>query len=303
MELLRTDDPAVARQQLAERGACVLCGLRPEAESTVEASLAIWGRDDLLSAPPVAEVSMAVNQPPHEPTGVPTWYSGVSREPPHPTERYDGSPGKTPPRAHSELLEPHSDGYAYGDAYPDAIVLLCAQDCEEGGETFIVDGYGVLETLESSPEHSWVVDALASREVCQGEAGRRSSVSSVAQRAPSGRTMLRNMLWVQRPNEENSPEEQRLDAEMLDAWHSAVMAAPRSHVKLAPGEALVIDNYRCFHGRTPFGKGAEGRQLWRQWVWTTDAKAVPVHDGEAGANTSNPWTITPEDAEEHAAKL
>lgn len=90
------------------------------------------------------------------------------------------------------------------------------------------------------------------------------------------------------------------DLEMLTSWHTAVMAAPREHVKLAPGEALVFDNYRMLHGRTAFGDGAENRQLWRQWVWTTDAKNVPVHNGQVGAVTSTPWTKDLNDKEGHA---
>ena len=87
---------------------------------------------------------------------------------------------------------------------------------------------------------------------------------------------------------------------MLTAWHTAVVTAPREHVKLAPGEALIIDNYRMFHGRTAYGKGAEHRQLWRQWVWTTDAKNVPLHNGRVGAVTSTPYVKELNDEEGHA---
>ena len=162
-------------------------------------------------------------------------------------------------------------------------------------------------------------------------------MSTVVQQAPSGRTMLRNMCWVQRPDDRNTAHEQakvcararvcgrcivsrvdrsilsvrclrcdRLvlvgghDLEMLTAWHTAVVAAPREHVKLAPGEALIIDNYRMFHGRTAYGKGAEHRQLWRQWVWTTDAKNVPLHNGRVGAVTSTPYVKELNDEEGHA---
>ncbi len=165
MELQRTSDPAEARKLLTEHGACVLEGLRPDSAATAECSAAIWG-DELVSAPPVAEVSIAAEVSTVS-TGVPTWAPGVSRAPTNPdyVGVYDGSPGRSPPRAFDELLEPHSDGYAYGDAYPDAIVLLCAQDCKSGGETFLVDGYKVLETLEPG-----VADQLATRPVNQGEA-------------------------------------------------------------------------------------------------------------------------------------
>ena len=44
-------------------------------------------------------------------------------------------------------------------------MLLCSQNCESGGETFLVDGYHVLKTLDAS-----VVEQLATRPVNQGEA-------------------------------------------------------------------------------------------------------------------------------------
>ena len=59
---------------------------------------------------------------------------------------------------------------------------------------------------------------------------------------------------------------------------------------------------RCLHGRTPFGEGAESRQLWRQWVWTNEAKAIPVHDGVVGAVTSTPWEMINEEGGEAELK-
>ena len=45
-------------------------------------------------------------------------------------------------------------------------------------------------------------------------------------------------------------------------------------LKLEAGDAVVIDNYRMFHGRAPYSSG--DRMLWRQWVWSTDsAHGVP----------------------------
>ena len=69
--------------------------------------------------------------------------------------------------------------------------------------------------------------------------------------------MLRCTLWVQRPNDDNSAEEQRKDAEMLAAYHEAVMAAPRAHVKLKPGEALVFDN--CAASKSLHSKARSAR--------------------------------------------
>ena len=229
---------------------------------------------------------MVVGQPPRESTGIPTWYPGASRQPKLAVNRYDGKLGKTPPRAYNELLEPHSDGYAYGDAYPDHIVLLCAQDCETGGETFLVDGLQVLAALEQSPEHSWVPEALATRPINQGEARRRAAMSTVVQTAPSGRKMLRCMVWVQRPGGRGTEQDQLKDAEMLTAFHTAVMAAPRAHVKLKPGEALVFDNCACqsaLHCRRSAALGIQWRL--RAGVQTAASTAgIPLGTVQSRAN-------------------
>ena len=51
----------------------------------------------------------------------------------------------------------------------------------------------------------------------------------------------------------------------------AAEAADR--IYLRPGDALVVDNYRMFHGRDPYVD--PDRLLWRCWIWTTAARGVP----------------------------
>ena len=63
--------------------------------------------------------------------------------------------------------------------------------------------------------------------------------------------------------------------EMIDAWRAAVIAAgpwaPRFRV--APGEVLLIDQYRMLHARDPF---VGARVMFRIHCWTTDRKIVIV---------------------------
>merc|ERR550514_1107847 len=65
------------------------------------------------------------------------------------------------------------------------------------------------------------------------------------------------------------------DAEMIRLYHEAIQRRVDQgfRVKLAPGEALLVDNYRMFHGREPYAN--PDRLLWRTWLWTQNSKGVP----------------------------
>merc|ERR1719265_946933 len=65
---------------------------------------------------------------------------------------------------------------------------------------------------------------------------------------------------------------------MLAAYHAAVGRAAEEapRIFLKPGDALIVDNYRMFHGRDAFRD--EQRLLWRVWIWTDGARGVP--DGQ-----------------------
>ena len=42
---------------------------------------------------------------------------------------------------------------------------------------------------------------------------------------------------------------------------------------MTPGDVLLVDNYRCLHGRDPY---VGQRFLWRVWAWTTDGNGTPA---------------------------
>ena len=62
---------------------------------------------------------------------------------------------------------------------------------------------------------------------------------------------------------------------MIDAWHQAAerVAEQAPRFKLAPGQAVVVDNYRMLHGRDAYTDPS--RLLWRVWVWTSGSLGVP----------------------------
>lgn len=170
------------------------------------------------------------------------------------------------------LIGPHSDGFAYGDLLPDYFLLACHTASGEGGENFLVDGLAVLELIDSDPATSWAAEALRSRKIDQTEVGKRPSVSSVVQQTPSGRVMMRHLPFLQQPWAQS--DDIARDEEMISIFHEATAKVAASSntpwLKLEAGDALVLDNYRMFHGRAPYRN--TDRMLWRQWVWTTESK-------------------------------
>jgi gamma-butyrobetaine dioxygenase len=170
----------------------------------------------------------------------------------------------------------HTDGFAYGDKYPDYIFLLCVRPAISGGESFVVDTYGLLDALAASaaPDDTDLAAFLHTVPVEQTEPGFLPSFAPAIGDNGRGRRMSR---WtpVQRPAATLTDAEQRRQRALLARWseltHQASLAAPR--FLLQAGEALCIDNYRMLHGRSGFDDLE--RSLWRIWAWTSESLGGP----------------------------
>jgi alpha-ketoglutarate-dependent taurine dioxygenase len=170
----------------------------------------------------------------------------------------------------------HTDGFAYGDAYPDYIFLLCTRAAESGGESFVVDTYALLDPLRASADAGdrAFYDFLTTTAVEQTEPDFRPSIAPVILDNGHGRRMSR---WtpVQRPAAAASEAERAVQAAHLQRWTDLCFAASQRAPRftLQPGETICLDNYRMLHGRTGFNDTE--RSLWRIWAWTTEALRVP----------------------------
>jgi alpha-ketoglutarate-dependent taurine dioxygenase len=241
----RFADPAAAHAAMARDGAAILTG-----RST--------GRDDAVTLAHDVLAHRVLAVP--EPVAV----------------REKGGKDRTRPGLGYENLQPaHTDGYAYGDHYPDVIFLLCAAQSAVGGESFLVDGYRLIEELASGDDLAKELhELLTSVPIDQTEPGFRPSVSTAIQATPAGRTMFRRTL-DQRADPSVNADEAARQNRLITTWHQLIeglspLVAP---CKLAPGEALCIDNYRMLHGRYPFSY--ENRFMWRIWAWTSDGIGLP----------------------------
>jgi alpha-ketoglutarate-dependent taurine dioxygenase len=249
----RTSQPAEAFAALRRDGVVILTGCGAEREEARGIALSVLG-----SLAPVV------------PDPAPIKEGGGNAD-----RSYDNMPG-----AERDLLVPfqtgHTDGFAYGDRYPDYIFLLCTRPAASGGESFVVDTYPLLDALaNSTAEDDRAFHAfLTSTPVEQTEPGFQASLAPVIGRTPSGRRMSR---WtpVQRADAAQPPDVQARQTAWLERWrdicHQASLAAPR--FTLQPGETICLDNYRMLHGRTGFDDTE--RTLWRIWAWTNEAPAVP----------------------------
>jgi gamma-butyrobetaine dioxygenase len=147
----------------------------------------------------------------------------------------------------------HTDGFAYGDLYPDYMLLSCVHHCTKGGESVLIDGYRIEQYLQAHADFSWAGHALRDVVIDQTEDNMQTALSPIIMHS------------------KDSERDARMIALWCDTIDAAYEQAPR--FKLRAGQTLIVDNYRLMHGRDPYEDLQ--RMLWRVWVWTTDALGVP----------------------------
>ena len=251
----RTDDPTTARELIARDGAAILVGCGRNADAGGRAARRVFG-SGVLAVPPAAEVTdKGVRE--RRPSGL----SNTTRS------------------------NCHTDGYSYGWQYPDHFLLLCDEPSDEGGESFLVDGAVVLAAMAADDDLSWVAAALPRTTVDQTQDGMQPLIGPLVSTAPSGRTMFVMANAVDQRPAADSPDQDR-DRRMIAAWRSTVYAATDhvEHFKIESGEAVIVDNYRLFHGREPYV--SETRRMWRVWTWTQGA-AFGVPRGTLHSDSRN----------------
>lgn len=241
IEPVYTSNPEEAVERVKTDGAVCFEGVGLTAEAAEQLGHELY-RDHVLSIPQAARVFEGGEYDRHEPLD------------------------------HRNRIKVHTDGFSYGDHYPDIMVLSCVHASPVGGESFLVDGYAVLDELAKSPETRWVTEALQNVVVDQTEPDMQISHSPIVQCTKSGRKMLRRN-FSQKPMATSQQPER--DQEMIDIWLDAVdkasLDAPRFRVE--SGQAVIVDNYRMLHARE--GYEDPNRMMWRVWVWTDEGLGPP----------------------------
>jgi Taurine catabolism dioxygenase TauD, TfdA family len=176
--LERTTDPDEAFLLWCIDGASILITARTDRERLLETIHSIFDNRIAFSLPPGM---------------VATSHTGE--------EGYDDPSSRTVLRDASSRLDAHTDGArGFSDEYPDLLTLLCAQQAASEGESFLVDGQYLCDTIARDPEHRQLARFLwgVPIEQCRpmGDTPPESpnylrSQTPVASRTPGGRPTIR----------------------------------------------------------------------------------------------------------------
>ena len=231
-----TGDPELARSILQMNGACILRGHEPiEADSVARVVLG----DFLKAASVPAEVREDTKDE---------------------YRAYD----------HTMVLPGHTDGFAWGDEYPDYIFLLCIRQAAVGGSSFLLDGVRILEAVAKNDPA--LFSLLIEEQLVQTEPRKHHSIGPVARWIDGKQLMFRyNRFQRLQEHVEGDP----VKADLLQRWHKLVnlLSQNAETFMMQDGDLLCVDNYRLLHGRLPFS--GTDRLLSRTWAWSRRAVGVP----------------------------
>jgi alpha-ketoglutarate-dependent taurine dioxygenase len=198
-----------------------------------------------------------------------------------------------------KALPPHTDGYVWGDYYPDIVFLVCEECDANGGENYLIDGHEVVDQLDDTTietlKHALVDHTERSSD---GMAQGVTAINPVLQYSKTdGSLMWRRMvpakylrgnckifdadgdsssvyasLWQPAECCSDNPASVLAALHVLDKVinHDDMKAA---RFRLERGEVLIVNNYRMLHAREGFSAGT--RRTWRIWAWTNRSNGLP----------------------------
>lgn len=153
----------------------------------------------------------------------------------------------------NEGLPPHNDNAQYIRP-PSGQILSFLVNEASGGDSLVVDGWGVLEQLRASDP--WAIEVLSRVEVGHRQYSTTAdgfSRNPLVVRDPLGRfTHLRFSNQLMQPLPFDHPD--------LDEWYAAYRLLGRAltdrsnqvHFRMAGGEMLFVNGYRILHARTAY---------------------------------------------------
>lgn len=219
-------------------------------------------------------------------------------------------------------LPSHSDGYMWGDNFPDLVILVCEEPADnKGGANYLVDGYSIIDRLKKSTKELLCKELVDHTE--RGEnnyvQGSESIVPVIRYLEPTGwrkgtdtgadDSPSKTLCWRRMVSKDAS--EGRAKADGLVPYRSLwapVQGTPSAKVEeinsalwevdqaiaaeeavatrftLKTGEALIVDNFRMLHSREAFPGSENKRRMWRVWSWTDAAFGLPPQIEASGDN-------------------
>lgn len=171
----------------------------------------------------------------------------------------------------ARALEAHTDN-PYREPVPGYIFLHCLVNNAEGGESTLTDGFAVAEELRrSAPEDFDALTRVRPDFRYADDAAVLESSGPLIELDTRGR--VRQVRLSNRTDAVPAD-----DPDLLERYYSArkrlteLVNDPRFQLtfKLEPGDLLIMDNYRVFHGRTGYKPGSGHRHM-RQCYMDRDA--------------------------------
>lgn len=172
---------------------------------------------------------------------------------------------------HGGQLPLHSDGaYVNADIHgqlvklrdpdEDFLVQRCDQPALEGGETFLLDGYRLIDQLRASDSDPELYDFVTGVDIdyfglWTNPSSRGVPTTPLLRRlveyTRAGRRVVRASDYAApAPRDPQAAHHAELLDRYADLLATATETIPR--FRLEAGEVLVVDNYRFLHGRDPF---------------------------------------------------
>ena len=151
-------------------------------------------------------------------------------------------------------VPPHTDE-AYRAVPPGILVLFCVRPALAGGETVLVDGFQIAETLRREDPEAFALLARVRQpfhRIHDGTIDQRTRAPVLVLDDAGALVGFRFHTRTAAPLD--------LPAELIEPVYaanhrlSALMTAAENQVRfsLAPGEAVLFDNHRVMHSRRPF---------------------------------------------------
>ena len=255
----RVGSPARAREEIAANGAAILTGLHDQ-----DAALAA-GRAVLADACRRFGLQFEATKAKQEAEAARVAEQGADER--GRKRRFAGT---------QERMVAHNDGFGFGDFGPDYLFLWCGRpDAAGGGESFLIDGAKLLESMAANPDLAEVAAFCWETSIDQSEPNfPLAAHAPIARRLPGGRVQIRHHPF-QAPVPGQPAQVERAQSALIGRWSAAVAAARDSGPMFAAaaGELICVDNYRLTHGRD--GYRDPDRVMLSIWGWSDSAIAVP----------------------------
>ncbi|MGH3902028.1 MAG: TauD/TfdA family dioxygenase [Pseudonocardiaceae bacterium] len=134
----------------------------------------------------------------------------------------------------------------------DYVVILCSAPAQTGGQSFLVDGYRLVDRLRDRVpelyEFLTTVDVDITSRVPSPDVHPPPRVCRLVEWTRGGRMTVRTPDYAQPAPRETQWDEHEKQLNAYADLLATLTAQIRDETTLAAGELMVLDNYRCLHG-------------------------------------------------------